>query len=275
MRKSELNETLPYLYEASVQGVDNDLDFAGRIYRRRHGRRPKRIREDFCGSALLASTWVRRRPANRAWGVDLHRPTLDWSRRHHVERLSRPEADRLELIEGDVRTARIPPVQVTFALNFSFCIFYTRDELREYFAAAREGLEDGGVLILDLYGGTEAVKEKEEPRAVDGFTTPEGVRVPPFTYVWDQDFYDVITHRCRNYIHFRIPGVGTIRRAHHYDWRLWTIPEVRELLAEAGFRSSEAYLHGWTDDGESDEVWRRRTSYENAEAWIAYLAGWR
>jgi len=54
---------------------------------------------------------------------------------------------------------------------------------------------------------------------------------------------------------------------------LWTLPEIQELLIEAGFQSAEVYLHGWNKDGESDETYRRRKTYENSLGWVAYIVG--
>ncbi len=33
-----------------------------------------------------------------------------------------------------------------------------------------------------------------------------------------------------------------LRRAFRYDWRLWTIPELAEMLEEAGFDGMRAWL---------------------------------
>ncbi len=33
-----------------------------------------------------------------------------------------------------------------------------------------------------------------------------------------------------------------LRRAFRYDWRLWTIPELAEMLEEAGFDCMRAWL---------------------------------
>ena len=37
-------------------------------------------------------------------------------------------------------------------------------------------------------------------------------------------------------------GVQMLRRAFQYNWRLWTIPELREMLLAAGFHSVHAWL---------------------------------
>lgn len=268
--KKKKRPDLHYLYEAAVQGVETDLDFASRVFRRKTGRNPVTLREDFCGTAALACEWVNRSPRHRAWGVDINPDVLGWGHEHNVAYL-KPGAHPPHLLCEDVLHARTPPVDLLFALNFSWCIFKTRDRLRAYFECARNALDPGGIFILDLYGGTEAVEAKREPRQIEKHIATDGTKIPSFTYVWDQALYNVIDHHVVNHIHFTIPGYGTVNKAFTYDWRLWTLPEVRELLAEAGFVASEVYLHGWTDEGESDEIYRRRTTYENSLGWVAYV----
>lgn len=268
----DLRPYLHFLYEASVQGVEADLDFATRVFKRKYGRKPYSLREDFCGTANLACQWISRNAKNRAWGVDIDQPTLDFGRGHNIKPLGK-RAENIQLVQGDVRTARTPQTDLLFALNFSFCLFKSREMLRTYFEHVRTQLHDEGLFIMDIYGGTEAIEAKVEEKEVAGFTAPDGMEIPDFTYYWEQADYNVITHESVNYIHFDVPGLGKIRKAFTYDWRLWTIPELRELLAEAGFSSSEVYIHGFDDEGVSDDIFRLRKTYENCEGWIAYVVG--
>lgn len=271
---------LHHLYEASVQGVESDLDFATRVFKNKRGRRPVTLREDFCGTAALACEWVNRSPKHRAWGVDIDRATLDWGRKHNVAFLKKA-AQPPELLCADVMTAQTPPTDLLFALNFSYCIFKTRDTLRAYLEKTRAALNSDGLLILDLYGGTEAIEAKLEPREIETHTATDGTKIPAFEYIWDQAEYNVIDHHVVNHIHFKIPlrqssgraRVEKIEKAFTYDWRLWTLPELQELVLEAGFRAVEVYLHDWNENGESDETYRRRTRYENALGWVAYIIG--
>jgi len=257
-----------------VQNVDTDLDFGRRVFRQRRRREPRLVREDFCGTAKLACQWVERHPDNRAWGVDFHRPTLEWGRRHHAARLTASRRERLHLLHADVLEAETPPADLLFALNFSFCVFKTRALLRSYFRRAFEALNDDGLFVMDVYGGTEAVTEKsDDPREIPGFVAPDGTEIPDFDYVWEQASFNPIDHHTRCHIHFDVPGFGPIERAFSYDWRLWTLPELREILLEAGFARADVYLHDFDDDGESDETFRRRTTYENAQGWVAYVVG--
>ena len=91
--------------------------------------------------------------------------------------------------------------------------------------------------------------------------------------MWDQARYDAITSEILCHIHFEFPDGSKLRRAFSYDWRLWTIREVREVLAEAGFSTSEAYWEGSTPSGEGNGVYTRRESAENEASWLVYVVG--
>ena len=88
------------------------------------------MKEDFCGTALLASVWVERRRTNTALGVDLDAPTLAWGRKHNLSRLSDEQRARVTLLRGNVLDVTRPRVDLIVALNCSYFIFRTRDELR-------------------------------------------------------------------------------------------------------------------------------------------------
>lgn len=263
-----------WLYEASVQNVDTDLDIGKRIYRKHWKRSPLTVREDFCGTAKLAARWVERSTMHEAWGIDFHQPTLDWGIKYNVSRLSGDQQQRLHLICGDVLEESTPRVDMAFALNFSFCVFKQRDTLRTYFKRVAEALNDEGIFVMDIYGGTESVMAKSDDiREIPGFRTPEGLKISDFKYIWEQAAYNPITHETVCHIHFKVPGYGAINKAFTYDWRLWTLPEIQEVLLEAGFTKAEVYLHDFDDEGESDETFRLRRTYENVQGWVAYVAG--
>jgi len=263
-----------WLYEASVQNVDTDLDIAKRIYARHWKRPPLTIREDFCGTGKLACRWVERKKTHQAWGIDLHQPTLDWGVKYNLSLLTEPEKQRVHLVCGDVLDAQTPPVDMAFALNFSFCVFKTRDLLLNYFKQAAKALNTEGLFVVDIYGGTESVMAKsDKTRKIPGFTTPEGLKISDFDYIWEQAEYNPINHHTTCHIHFKVPGYGSFNKAFTYDWRLWTLPEIQEILIEAGFSKAEVYLHDFDDAGESDETFRRRKTYENVQGWVAYVIG--
>jgi cyclopropane fatty-acyl-phospholipid synthase-like methyltransferase len=250
------------LYEDSVQSPEEECAFMDRVFRSLRGRTPTSLREDFCGTHFLSATWVQRRAANRAVGFDLHRPTVAWGRARRAAALKPAQLRRLDIRIGDVRSATSEPVDAIAAFNFSYYLFKRRQDLIEYFRHARTQLKRDGVMFVDCYGGYESFSEQTEERDLDGFT-----------YQWQTERYDPVTGDVLNHIHFVFPDGTKIRKAFTYDWRLWTIPEIRECLAEAGFRRTHVYWEG-TDHatGEGDGVFRRTTVGEACGGWIAYIA---
>lgn len=252
------------LYQSSVQEPEADIEFFELAFRERYGRMPRTLREDFCGTAFTSCTWVARHTENRAWGVDLDPEPLAWGVAHNAADLTDAQRARLTLVQGDVREVREPKVEVVAAQNFSYCIFKTRDELRRYFAAARANLQEQGIFVLDIFGGPEAQTVQEEETEYED----EG-----FSYVWDQDRYDAVNNEILCKIHFRFPDGSELKDIFTYDWRLWTIAEIREVLREAGFTATLAYWEGADEDGEGNGEFIRACSAENEPAWIAYVVG--
>jgi hypothetical protein len=252
------------LYQRAVQEPEADIDFVNQIFEARFGRRPRTMREDFCAAAFLSSEWVRHADDNLAWGIDLDPEPLQWGRDNNVATLTSAQARRLELIEGDVMEVTHDPVDVVAAFNFSYFYLRSRAELLDYFKTAYSNLADNGLFVLDIYGGPDAQCLVEETTVHDGFN-----------YVWDQDEFDPINNRMQAYIHFEKPSGKRMKRAFSYDWRLWSIIELREVLAEAGFSPSEVYWEGTDEesDGEGDGVFVLEESAENTDAWIAYVVG--
>lgn len=261
------------LYTPAVQHGEHDLDVLEGIYRSLTRRTPALLREDFCGTAAVAGEWVKRGPRRRAWAVDLDAATLAWARRRRLPALG-PAAARLTLLHGDARRVTRPPVDLVLALNYSYWIFHGRAELGAYFRAARASLARGGLLCLDAFGGTDAMRAMVETRQVRASIGPGGERVPAFRYVWEQAAFNPVDHRLRCRIHFRLRDGRELRRAFMYDWRMWTLPEIRELLAEAGFRDSLVYLQDWDDAAHRPLAsYSRRRRFENQLSWLAYVVG--
>ncbi|NNF06798.1 MAG: class I SAM-dependent methyltransferase [Candidatus Eisenbacteria bacterium] len=261
------------LYEEAVQCVEADLDFFSKVFKKTRGYAPHTLREDFCGTASLACEWVARHEENRAWGVDLDRPTLDWGIKHHLSRLG-DDQDRVTLIEGDVLASPSPAVQVTAALNFSYQVFKDRKTLLAYFKNAYSGLADDGMFFLDAFGGTESMEENDEDRRISPATRPDGSRLPAYTYIWEQASFNPIDHNIVCHIHFKFKDGSKLKKAFTYDWRLWTLPELQELILEAGFSRADVYMEGWDDDeDEADGIFKKKTRAENMAGWVGYVVG--
>jgi SAM-dependent methyltransferase len=248
----------PYwLYQESVQNPDWTVPFLERVFRSRVKRKPLVLREDFCGTAYLATEWVRSHPRRRAVGIDIDPKPLAWGRKHNLSRLG-PDAERVRLVQGDVRDGDAEVAQIVAAFNFSYWCFLERQVLRSYFRSVREGLSEPGVFVIDLHGGPDAQYELEESTKQRGYK-----------YVWGQGMLDALTHVVDCSIHFDFPDGSRLDHAFTYHWRLWSLPELRDILADAGFSRIDAW---WEVE---DDKYRRRRHVDNTEAWVAYLAAWR
>jgi SAM-dependent methyltransferase len=248
------------LYEQSVQSVDTEIEFLDKTFRTVRGRQALSLREDFCGTASAACEWVKSDAARTAVGVDLDAAVLDWGRRNRLARLPEDAQQRISLMEADVLAANTDPVDLAVAFNFSYFTFKDRGTLRAYFRGVREHLKHDGLFLLDCFGGSEAHEEMEEVTEHDGFD-----------YVWDQDKHDPITGEMTCHIHFRFPDGSSLEPAFSYDWRLWSLPEIRELLTEAGFSRSTVYWQEEDDEDEGDGEFFPAEHGEADPAWIAYV----
>lgn len=252
------------LYQLAVQAPVREAKFLSRYFEKAAGRPLRTLREDFCGTALLATHFVRLHNHNRAIGVDLDLPTLEWGVRHNVNTLLDEEQKlRLMLLDKDVRKVTKPRADAIAALNFSYSTFQTRSALLAYFRSCHAALLPGGMLFLDNWGGPD----------VQGLRV-DRTRHQGFDYVWEQQFFDPISHHIQCAISFEFRDGTAMRNAFVYDWRLWTIPELRELMAEAGFVDVHVLWEG-TDAAtcSGNGIYRRREIGEPDSAWVVYVVG--
>ncbi len=252
------------LYEKSVQNPKPHIDWLVSEYRRLRGKYARHLREDFCGTFKTAALWVARNRANTAVGLDLDPEPLTYGHKNHLKDLNREQRKRLSILRQNVLSVTNPRADLIVAGNFSFYIFKQRQLLLEYFINARKSVKSDGFLVLEMAGGPGMIESIRERKAV----YDKGKRVA--TYIWDQKSFDPITHDAQYAIHFRLADGRVMRDAFTYDWRLWTIPEVRELLAEAGF--AESFVYWETEhNGEGTGEYVRMENGDNAFAWIAYV----
>ena len=148
-----------------------------RTFRALYGRKPIEMREDFCGTALFSCAWVKGSRDRRATGVDICGDTLAWGRAHNLAPLG-AAAERIELLQQDVRAATRRKFDVINAMNFSYWIFRTRDELRHYFSCVHKALGKEGLFFLDAYGGWESQEPMLERRKIYTVAGEEVANLP-------------------------------------------------------------------------------------------------
>ena len=112
-----------------------------------------------------------------------------------------------------------------------------------------------------MYGGYEAFQEIKEKRKYKGFK-----------YIWEQARYNPITGDMRCHIHFTFPDGSRLKKAFTYDWRLWTLPEIRELLDEAGYSKVTVYWEGYDKEtGEGNGKYKPATVGDADPGWIVFI----
>jgi len=252
------------LYELSVQCAEGEIDFVDDTFKRLRGRRARVLREDFCGTANVCCEWVKRGNKRRAIGVDLDAEVLKWGRKHNIGRLKQSQRERITLLRKNVLNADTEAPDIISAMNFSYWLLQDRASLKNYFQRVRSALKDDGIFFLDAYGGYDSHKEIIEEREID-----DGGK--GFTYIWEQESFNPITHTLRCNIHFAFPDGSELDRAFSYEWRLWTLPEVRDLLEECGFKRVTAYWQGWDKHGDADGDFKPATKADADAGWICYL----
>jgi len=249
------------LYQRSVQDTETEIDFILETWNGLRRRPAELLREDFCGTANTACEWVRRDPSHFAIGIDLDSEVLQWGRQHNVSQLSPEEQHRLELIHGNVLDDFQERSDIVLAMNFSYFLFRTRDELREYFSSVHAGLAKDGIFFMDAYGGYDAPRELEESRECDGFV-----------YIWDQAEFNPIDSSMTCHIHFEFSDGSRMDKAFSYHWRLWTLPEICEILLEAGFSQADVYWEGTDEETEEGNgEYQPREIGEADAGWVCYV----
>lgn len=252
------------LYESTVQNVESDIEFIEKEYKRLRGRMPHLLREDFGGTGALACEWVARDRSNHAWAVDLDPEPIKYGLENHYAKLSQEQRERMHYVEANVLNPMEFSADVTVAFNFSYFIFKKRSVLLEYFKKVREGLNDDGAFFIDLFGGTECRQELEEETEYENHT-----------YFWDCHKYNVITDEVLYYIHFQDNKTKErYDKVFTYDWRMWNMAELQDILHEAGFNRIETY---WEEDDEDDDedggngVFYPSRQEDNCESWVTYI----
>jgi hypothetical protein len=220
------------LYELCVQSPKHVVDLLRAI----HGEEPLLLGEDFAGSGAVSRAWVAQSEQHRAWCVDRDAAALARCK----------GVGRMTTRVGDVHEE--PAVVDTIWVgNFSIGYHHDRPSLLAYLKHVRTRLTRGGVFVCDTYGGETAYTRGEVHRyhQLPKTLSPDGTGGWRVRYTWEQREADPLTGMVTNALHFRIERAGVIETelidAFIYRWRLWSVPELRDAMVEAGFGSTAVF----------------------------------
>ncbi|KAK6235170.1 hypothetical protein QQP08_025246 [Theobroma cacao] len=313
------------LYQQSVQSPKGDISYLQKFFLMYvGGRLPLHLQEDFCGTALLSTEWLRTDSRRTAVGLDLDLEALQWCLKNNINKVGADGYSRISLFHGNVLKPRqaklvsfkpqelirniqleesddnskiaaiepnmhegstassneefieaeseIPARDIVCAFNYSCCCLHKRVELVLYFKHVLEALSrKGGIFVMDLYGGTSSEQSLRLKR-----------RFPNFTYTWEQAEFDIIERKTRISLHFHLQKQQKkLRHAFSYSWRLWSLPEIKDCLEEAGFQSVHFWLRKMPDTSEirctegfgigRDVKYEEVKSFQQEDAWNAYI----
>ncbi len=244
------------LYERCVQEPEGTAKMLDHEFKRIRGRRALRMREDFCGTAVLCAAWAKLSPKHTAVGVDLDPAPVAWGRKRHLGP-DKPESARVKVIEGNVLDPHGKNFDLVIGFNFSWMIFKQREMLGRYFARARQALAPDGIFELDLYGGKDAITPGKAR-----------TRMSRVTYVWDQVRFDPTTSDTFCAIHFeKLPDGAKMMRAFTYDWRLWNLAETIDLLRENGLEILELQNETSDENDVGTGLYKPVKRIPNWDAW--------
>ena len=255
-----------HFYEESVQSPAEDIELFVRLYKQARHREPRHMREDFCGTFMLACEFVKLDKRNTAEGLDLDSEPLNYGKLNHLSKLTADQKGRLEILKRNVISVSRKKADLIVANNFSFYIFREREVLVEYFKNVYRSLARGGVLILEMVGGPGFVEKTKEQRTIKVM----GKR--KFKYIWQQKSFNPINREGHYAIHFQLPNGHQAKNAFTYHWRIWTIPEVRDALREAGFKDTCTYWET-SHRGVATGEFVRTEKGDNDWTWLSYVGG--
>jgi SAM-dependent methyltransferase len=255
------------LYVNSVQSAEHDASLIWEMYRdanKHHSKQKILLREDFCGTGALCYEWANLSENHHAMGIDIDRKALLWGQKHHSAQANSRHLiqPRVKLICEDVHSAHGYQSDIICALNFSYYFLKERLDLLHYFKLCQRRLAKNGLFILDAFGGPEYLgphcdKRRNSERK--------------FTFWWEVESFDAISHAIKTHIHFKLDGQKIRKRVFSYDWRLWTLPEISDLLFDAGFKSTEFWAEGLDRRGRGNGRFRKIKSEKNCDTWVTYI----
>jgi len=149
------------------------------------------------------------------------------------------------------------------ALGRRVSYLHQRRQLVAYFARCHDALRPGGVLVVDTFGGHGAMVPFKHRRPVGSAR-----------YTFEQASYDAVTARSLCHIHFRFPDGSVLRNCFTYDWRRYSLPELLDAMAEAGFAPPAVWVATTdTSSGAFEEEFRLHDGSVplDAEHWNAYV----
>ena len=149
-------------YKRAVQAPDHDVLFLRDTYKEIRGKTPITLREDFCGTFSICCEWVKLNPQHKAVGIDLDAEPIDYGKANYLPELSAAQQARVSILQENVLNPGLPKADLIAAMNFSHFIFKDRAMMKSYFHNCYTTLNSGGIMVADIFGGSQCYEANEE-----------------------------------------------------------------------------------------------------------------
>ncbi|CAM8897958.1 unnamed protein product [Rhodiola kirilowii] len=292
--EKEACEDLPSkfsLYQQSVQSPKGDISYLLKFFLMYVGGRvPLHFQEDFCGTALLSTEWIRNDTRRTAIGLDLDLEALEWCLENNVSKIGSDGYSRISLFHGNV----LQPGE-SVLLKCRIRELMSDIKLQSLQDDAKPDSVDSSIQM----NSNMATDEKFQKNSlllpardiICAFNYSccclhkRGELVTYFRhYIWEQEEFDIVQRKTRISLHFHLKKQQKkIRHAFSYSWRLWSLPEIKDCMEEAGFQSVHFWMRQMPDTENSkitegfgvgrDLKYEEVTKFEQQDAWNAYIVG--
>ncbi|MBT3984312.1 MAG: class I SAM-dependent methyltransferase [Bacteriovoracaceae bacterium] len=267
MSKRIITQDKYALYLCSVQDPLSDVERISNIYTELTEKNPEKLREDFSGTFALCCCWVQDEKNNSAIAIDIDENALSYGKENYYTHLSDDEKKRLNVLQQD-SISTTEKVDIIVAFNYSYCLFHQRSVLKQYFKHCLDSLDKDGILILDLFGGSDSEILETQVRQIHN-----NDQIQNFDFEFVRESFNPISRKSHYHINFKYEDGPSIEKAFSYHFRMWTIPELRELMEEVGFSKSVVFWEGIGDDGFGNGEFHQSETEENTVNWNAFIVG--
>lgn len=256
------------LYLAAVQDPIGDVSRLSKLYFEINKTEAKSLREDFSGTFALSCSWVISDKSRSAVALDIDSDALEYGRNKYFTNLSKKEQSRLKVLEQN-SISKTQKTDLVAAFNFSYCLLHEREKLLSYFRNSLASLNTKGIVVLDIFGGSESEVPEVQERLVDN-----NDQIAPFHFEFVRESFNPINRHANYAINFNFLNDGPrLEKAFRYHFRMWSINELRECMQEAGFSRSMVFWEDADEDGLGNGKYYPSEIEENSLNWSAYVVG--
>jgi hypothetical protein len=247
----ELNSKKHALYQSYVQNPKREIEFYRKQFRKIFNKVPLKFREDFCGTGLLCCEWVKSNVLNTALGIDLDLETLNYGLENNINNLS-SGFDRVKLIHQNVLdTFDInEKFDIICSMNYSHFLLHKRKDLVKYFTNVKVNLNTKGLFIMDFFGGSHVFNYHTHNNLTDHYK-----------YIGQQiNILNNVTHISLN---FKTKS-DKFEPLFQYDFRVYSLIEIKEALEEAGFNKFVIFIKDIDDtDKENNFIEYKEINFDD------------